>query len=80
MNRGEIRDDGFFTKVKHYEEGSAEPVQLSEVREDTGISVDVAEPPAQKGELWLTQGAQETVLSQNRTFIFLLNLDVKQMI
>lgn len=50
-NRGQICDGRFFTKVKHHEERSVEPVQLPEVREDVGIGVDGAEPPTLKGEL-----------------------------
>ena len=78
MNRGEICDGRFFAKVKHHEESLVQPIKLSEVGEDTGISVDVAEPPTAKRELCLTQVVQETVLSQNRAFIFLLDLEERE--
>lgn len=77
MNRREICDDRFVTKVKHNQESSVKPIQLSDVREDIFISVDVAEPAAVKRELCLAQRVKEAVLSQNRTRVTLLNLGEK---
>lgn len=74
-NGEEICDGRFVAEVEHHEERSVKPVKLSEVREDTGVRVDVAEPSTVKRKLRLTQRAEETVLSQDRTFIFLLGLE-----
>lgn len=65
-------------KVEHHEESSVKPVELSEVREDAAVRVDVAEPSTVKRQLRLTQRVEETILSQNRTVILLLHLNDRE--
>ena len=77
-DRREVRDGRFFPKVQDHEESSLESVELSEVREDVGVGVDEAEPPAVKRQLRLTQGAQETVLRQNGAPVCFLDLGERE--
>lgn len=74
-NGGEICRFRLCTKAEHDQKGPLEPVQLPEVSKDIGVGIDVTEPSAVKGEFRLPQNAEETVLSQDRTFICLLDLE-----
>lgn len=74
-NGGEICGFRFCAKAEHDQKGPLEPVQLPEVGEDIGVGIHVTEPSAGKGEFRLPQNVEETVLSQDRTFICLLDLE-----
>lgn len=76
-NRGQICCGRLFTKVKHHKVSLFVTVELSKVREDVCISLNVAEPASQKGKLCLPQAVQKVILKHCGSFTVLLDLDGK---